>query len=164
MGVRALIVFFSYTGNTRFVALALSSLLRGRFEVEVEEIQPVKRYPYLYWLILSFIPGLCTPIKEPKNDPSGYDVVFLGLPKWTFSCPPFNQYLREVSICGKTVGLFITYGGFDGRRYLRHMRGRLIRYGASVKASLLLKRRLIHRGGVVEYLREFCRRFDARAC
>jgi len=156
--VRVLIAFFSYTGNTRAVAYHLATLLNSReVEVKVEEIKPTKRYPYLYWLILSFIPNLRTPIKQPISDPSGYDLVCLGLPKWTFACPPVNQYLKEVNLKGKAVGLFITYGGFDGRRYLREMVKRLVKKGVKVKATLLLKRSWVKDGKLGEPLHKFCK-------
>jgi len=155
--VKILIVFFSYTGNTRTVAKHLATLLRNRkVEVDIEEIQPTKRYPYFYWLILSFIPNLRTPIKQLRVDPSGYDLVCLGLPKWTLACPPVNQYLEEVNLRGKTVGLFITYGGFDERRYLRQMIKHLTKKGVKVKATLLLKRRCVIDGEIDEPLNKFC--------
>jgi len=155
--VRILIVFFSYTGNTRIVAKHLATLLSNRkVEVDVEEIQPTKHYPYFYWLILSFVPNLRTPIKQPKLDPSGYDLICLGLPKWTLACPPINQYLEEVNLRGKTVGLFVTYGGFDERRYLKQMIKHLIKKGVKVKAALLLKRSWVADDKIGGSLNKFC--------
>ena len=156
--VRVLIAFFSYTGNTRAVAYHLSALLNSReVEVRVEEIKPTKRYPYLFWLLLSFIPNLRTPIKQPTLDPRGYDFICLGLPKWTLACPPVNQYLEVVDLTGKAVGLFITYGGFDERRYLRQMVKRLTKKGVKVKATLLLKRSWIKDSKIGEPLHKFCK-------
>jgi len=155
--VRVLIAFFSYTGNTRVVAHQLATLLNNKkVEVDVEEIQPTKRYPYLYWLLLSFIPNLRTPIKQPTVDPSRYDLVCLGLPKWTLACPPVNQYLEEVNLRGKLVGLFVTYGGFDERRYLKQMIKYLTKKGVKVKATLLLKRSWVKEDKIGEPLRRFC--------
>jgi len=156
--VRVLIAFFSYTGNTRAAAKHLAALMNIReVKVELEEIQPSKRYPYFYWLLLSFIPNLRTPIKKPRVDPSNYDLVCLGLPKWTLSCPPVNQYLKEVNLRGKVVGLFLTYGGFDEKRYLRQIVKQLTRKGVKVKATLLLKRSWIKENKTGEPLRRFCR-------
>jgi len=155
--VRVLIAFFSYTGNTRAVAYQLATLLNNKgVEVDVEGIQPTKRYTYLYWLLLSFIPNLRTPIKQPKLDPSRYDLICLGLPKWTLACPPVNQYLEEVKLKGKALGLFVTYGGFDGRRYLKQTMRQLTKKGAKIKATLLLKRSLVKEDKVEEPLRRFC--------
>jgi flavodoxin len=155
--VKVLIAFFSYTGNTRAVAYQLATLLNSkRVEVDVEEIQPTKRYPYLYWLTLSFIPNLRTHIKQPKLDPSRYDLLCLGLPKWTLACPPINQYLKEVNLEGKALGLFVTYGGFDERRYLKQMMKQLAKKGAKIKATLLLKRSLVKEDKVEAPLRRFC--------
>ena len=155
--VRVLIAFFSYTGNTRAAAEQLAYLLNNKeVDVDVEEIQPNKRYPYIYWLFLSFIPNLRTPIKKPRVDPSGYDLVCLGLPKWTLACPPVNQYLEEVNLTGKAVGLFVTYGGFDERRYLEQMIKRLTNKGVKVKAAVLLKRSWVKEDKIGEPLRRFC--------
>jgi flavodoxin len=155
--LKALIAFFSYTGNTRAVAYRLATLLNSkRVEVDVEEVQPTKRYPYFYWLTLSFIPNLRIRIKQPKLDPSGYDLLCLGLPKWTLACPPINQYLKEVNLEGKALGLFVTYGGFDERRYLKQMMKQLAKKGAKIKATLLLKRSLVKEDKVEAPLRRFC--------
>lgn len=154
--MKVLIAFFSYTGNTRKVAESLARVLKRKADVDLEEIQPTRCYPYFYWLILSFIPRIGVSIKPPKNDPRRYDMIFLGLPKWTFSCPPINQYLREVHLKGKGVGIFITYGGFDERRYLKQMVKHLGKKGATVKATLLLKRDWIKEGKIEEHLRSFC--------
>lgn len=154
--VRVLITFFSYTGNTRVAAQRLAALLRKEAEVDLEEIQPIKRYPYLCWLLLSFIPNLRTTIKQPKVDPRRYDLVCLGVPKWTFTCPPVNQYLEEVDLTGKAVGLFVTYGGFDERRYLKQMVNHLTKKGVKLKATLLLKRSWVKEDKIGEPLRRFC--------
>lgn len=155
--MKVLVAFFSYTGNTRRVAERLAAALREKACVELEEIKPTRHYPYQCWLTLSFIPNLRTPVKPPKRDPTQYDVVCLGLPKWTFSCPPVNQYLKEVNLKGKTMGVFVTYGGFDQRRYMKQIVRQLSRRGAQVKATLLVKRSCIvgEECKVGEYVRRF---------
>jgi hypothetical protein len=156
LAVRSLIAFFSYTGNTRAVARSLSAILKEKMEVDLEEIQSAKPYPYLCWLLLSFIPNLGTPIKRPRVDPSQYDLICLGLPKWTLACPPVNQYLKEANLRRKTVALFVTYGGFDERRYLKQMIRQLAKKGVKLKAALLLKRSLIKENKIGVPLRRFC--------
>jgi len=156
LAVKCLIAFFSYTGNTRIAAKSLAAFLKEKVEVDVEEIKSTKDYPYLCWLLLSFIPNLRTPIKPHKADPSRYDLICLGLPKWTLACPPVNQYLEEVNLEGKAVALFVTYGGFDERRYLKQMIKKLTRKGVKLKAALLLKRSLIKEDKIDVPLRRFC--------
>jgi len=136
-GPSTLVVSFSRTGNTAAVARSVADRLD---DPVAEHIQPTRDRGYRNWLARSFVPGSRVPIHPPEHDPRAFDVVFLGTPKWTLSCPPVNAYLRRVDLEGAVVGLFLTFGGFDEDRYARRFEARLRAAGASVPAALLVKR------------------------
>ena len=86
-----------------------------------------------------------------------YDAVFLGSPKWTLSCPPVNAYLEAADFQGTTVGLFVTFGGFDEERFTQSLADRLRSLGSTVPAKLLVKRDLVDGPQLDEKIDRFVR-------
>ncbi|MFB6085935.1 MAG: flavodoxin family protein [Halodesulfurarchaeum sp.] len=134
---KALVVYYSRTGTTESVAEKIANQLP---DPDVARIRPRRERRYLSWLVRSAIPGSTVAIHPVSADLSAYDAVFLGSPKWTLSCPPVNAYLEDADLQGKTVGLFVTYGGFDEERFTRSLADRLRSRGCAVPATLLVKR------------------------
>ena len=158
---RLLIAYFSYMGNTRRIAQALSERLRKSYDVEIVEIVPTRKRSCLHWLAYSFVPDSETEIENPERELSRYDVVLLGFPKWTFSCPPVNRYIRKLrSLSKPRFYLFMTYGGFDEQRFLNSMTGRLTKMGANIVESLTIKRKQIQNGTYAQSVDSFVRRLQ----
>jgi len=158
---RLLIAYFSYMGNTRRIAQALSERLRKSYDVEIVEIVPTRKRSYLHWLAYSFVPDSETEIENPERELSRYDVVLLGFPKWTFSCPPVNRYIRKLrSLSKPRFYLFMTYGGFDEQRFLNSMTGRLTKMGCNIVESLTIKRKQIQNGTYAQSVDSFVRRLQ----
>ena len=156
---RLLIAYFSYMGNTRRIAQALSERLRKSYDVEIVEIVPTHKRSYLHWLAYSFVPDSEAEIENPETELSRYDVVLLGFPKWTFSCPPVNRYIRKLrSLSKPRFYLFMTYGGFDEQRFLNSMTGRLTKMGCNIVESLTIKRRQIQSGTYAQSVDSFAKR------
>ena len=151
-----LIAYFSWTGNTKTVAEKIKDLLKNKHKVREVKIEPVKDLPYPLWLILSFIPESRVKIALTGEigDP---DCLFLGTPKWTFSCPPVNSFLDMLEWRGD-VYLFITCGGFDEVRYANSLRNKIENLGLKVKDVLIIKRKLIQEGRYGEIVSDFLKR------
>ncbi len=151
--MRIAIAYFSWTGNTENVAREIIHVLRKRHEILEARIKPLRDLPYLLWLILSFIPESKVKIEDCSIDDP--DVLFLGTPKWTFSCPPVNTFLESVKWRGD-VYLFITCGGFDEKRYARNLENKLKKLGFNHGDTLIIKRRFIrddrHRKPISDFL------------
>lgn len=161
---RILVAYFSYTGNTRIVGEALSENLQRSFDVNTVEIVPKRNRSYLHWLMYSFVPGSEVEIKNPEEELSGYDAVVLGFPKWTFSCPPLNRFIRKLkSTSGQTFFLFMTCGGFDEQRFLRSVTAKLVRSGCNVVGSLAVKRKQVQEGMYGTAVDSFARLVSERA-
>ena len=134
------LIYFSWTGNTRKVFEFLQDELERRgFVTNLKEIKPKRDYPYAFWLIFSFIPNLAVEINSVEISSK---VIFLGMPKWTFNCPPITAFLKKADLRGKTVFLVITYGGFDEKRYAKSMAEKIKKSGF-VPKILLIKRKKI---------------------
>jgi flavodoxin len=141
---RLVVAYFSYTGNTKRIAQALAERLQNFCDVETVEIVPTRRRCYLHWLAYSFVPDSETDIENPEMDLSHYDVVLVGFPKWTFSCPPLNRFIRRLRSLNKPkFYLFMTCGGFDDQRFLDNLTHKLVSIGCNIVGSLTIKRKQI---------------------
>jgi len=156
---RALVVYFSWTGNTRQVAESIADVLQRQMKVTVEEIKPLRERTYLEWLALSCIPNSRVKILLPAPNPWDYDVVFLGTPKWTLSCPPVNEYLHSITgIQGKNLMAFLTYGGFDEVRYARGVIAEIRRKGMKPGETLMVSRGEVMTRSYLPKVESFCSR------
>jgi hypothetical protein len=141
---RLLVAYFSYSGNTRRIAQALTERLRNFCHVEIVEVVPTRKRSYLHWLAYSFVPDSEVEIENPEMELSCYDVVLLGFPKWTFSCPPLNRFIRKLRCHNKPrLYLFMTSGGFDEQRFLDSITHKLIKTGYNIVGSLAIRRKQI---------------------
>lgn len=109
--MKTLLVYYSWTGNTRKLAQKITSKLK----CDVEEIyEKGKRKGKLNYVIGGFeaMFGMKSRIEKPKRNPSEYDMVLLGGPVWAGRITPaLRSYLSEVEI--KRYGLFLSMGGKD---------------------------------------------------
>jgi flavodoxin len=144
------VCYFSWRGTSKKVAEQIVRSL-SNYQVRLIEIKPLRDYPYIIWLILSFIPGL--DVKSTFDEPKSR-VIFLCLPKWTFNCLPITYFLKKVDLSGKIIFLAITYGGFDEKRYAASLARKIERRGGKVRNVLLVKRRNLekHPGDVLEII------------
>jgi len=143
---RILVAYYSYTGNTKRIAQALAERLRNSCDVEIMEIVPTRRRCYLHWLAYSFVADSEVEIENPEVELSQYDVVLLGFPKWTISCPPLNRFIRRLGSLDKPrFFLFMTCGGFDEQRFLDSLTRKLTKIGCNIAGSLTIERKQIQR-------------------
>lgn len=147
------ILYYSRTGNTHAVARSVWEHLE---RPTIERIEPVDQRRYPNWLARSFIPGSTVPIEPVSVDVQDYDVVLLGTPKWTFSCPPVTRFLEKTDFSGVTLGLFVTFGGFDYARYAQRLVERLREAGGQVAATLWAKRDRVGQTETSEAVETFC--------
>jgi len=147
--MKADIVFFSRTGNTRVVVEEIFQALVKSSNVNFIEIKAKTNYPYFIWLLLSFLPNF--GVKIVCNDVTvTSDLVFICFPKWTINCPPVTAFLRQVNLTEKMVYLVITYGGFDEKRYAEAYKEKIKKLCKEVKGVLLVKRSEIKKGNLGE--------------
>ena len=110
---KMLIVFYSHTGNAKFVSEQIQAITGA----DVFELLPVNPYPEEVNATIE----RARQERESGNLPSlvgkidnfaDYDVIFLGSPNWfgTLSLPVLS-FLDSYDLSGKTVVPFITFGG-----------------------------------------------------
>ena len=112
-GGKALVAFFSWSGNTRTIATELASQLG----VEATELVCADPYSADYNTCLDEAqrdqsiqarPALATTIQDMEQ----YGTVYLGYPNWWASIPmPIATFLESYDFAGKTIRPFCSNGG-----------------------------------------------------
>jgi flavodoxin len=107
--MKTLIVYYSRTGNTRFVA----KIIGNQLGADIEEIVDLKnRDGNVGWMsgLGDVFGNRQTKIAPTKKTPQNYDLVVVGTPDWAWSpAPAISTYLSGCDFSGKKVALFFTY-------------------------------------------------------
>lgn len=108
----ALVVYFSWSGNTEDVAQEI----QNQTGADLFEIVPAEPYTDDYNELLDVAQeeqsSDARPAIADRVDLSGYDTVFLGFPNWWGDMPMIlYTFLDEYDLSGKTVAPFNTSGG-----------------------------------------------------
>ena len=116
MSKKCMVVYFSWSGNTRFAATTIAKMV-GAATFEIKAVTPYnsdfgkccdEAKPECYGKKLR-------PIKAIVGlDLAKYDIVFVGSPNWWGTlAPPVRTWLMQnaAALKGKTVCLFQTHGG-----------------------------------------------------
>ena len=110
---KVLIVYYSYSGNTREIANQIKSASGG----DIFEIIPASPYPSEYRAVVDqakkeINAGFKPEIKGKVDKIRDYDVIFIGSPNWWSTiAPPVLSFLCSHDLSGKTVVPFFTHGG-----------------------------------------------------
>jgi flavodoxin len=109
---KVLVLYYSQTSNTRAVAEQIADALKA----DIEEIIAVNPYDGDFRATIDRClqeqkDGILPEIEPLKVDVAAYDVIFLGYPVWfgTYA-PPVAKWLSEVSLAGKKIVPFCTFG------------------------------------------------------
>jgi len=112
--MKALIVYYSRTGNTEKIAKEIS----GNLKVDIDEIiDMTNRKGIIGWLRggRDAMKNILTEIKNKKN-PLRYDLVIIGTPIWAGTlCPAVRTYLSKNKF--KKIAFFCTFGGNPGKSF-----------------------------------------------
>ena len=109
--MKALVVYYTRTGNTKFVAETVATELAADTE---EVIDMRKRQGTLGWLTAGrdAMGEKETEIAPTKRTPTDYDLVIVGQPVWAGNpTPAIRTYLKKNDFLGKKVALFFTDAG-----------------------------------------------------
>jgi flavodoxin len=115
--MRAIIIYYSYSGHAEKVARYITEALKKKGEVDSQRLKPVTE--------ITTFSGQCRAAFMRKRaelagkvlfDMSGYDTIVIGCPVWAFAPPPaINAFLDNIrSVSGKKVMIFITSGSGAG--------------------------------------------------
>lgn len=131
--MRSVIIYYSYSGNTKKVAATLCEYLRQKGEVDIVELKAIDESNSFLGQCRRAFTRQRAKIDAVNFDLSGYGLICLGSPVWAFApAPAMNTFLDQAQqIQDKEIILFTTYGsGTGNRRCLNYMQQILAGKGA----------------------------------
>ena len=106
--MKSLVVFYSRTGNAKFVAQTVAAEMGS----DIEEIVDMKsREGKLGWMSAGkdAMQGKETQIAPTTKVPADYDLIIVGTPVWAWRpSAAIKTYLSKNDLSGKKVALFFT--------------------------------------------------------
>ena len=114
-----LIVYFSYTGNTKMIA----EKIKEKLNCDILEIKTVIPYSSDYDTVVNDeqngeASNHLPEIQEINVDLNKYDEIILGTPVWWYrSAPAIRTFLTKNNLKGKTIKPFATNAGWLGRTF-----------------------------------------------
>lgn len=116
--MKAIIIYFSLEGNTKFVAEKINKQTDAR----ILRLNPLKDYPTgkvskFFWGGKSVVFGDKPKLESYHFDKEDYDVIIIGTPIWAGSyTPPIKTFLSENDLSGKKIALFVCQQGNDASK------------------------------------------------
>lgn len=117
--MRKLIVYFSYTNNTRKIA----NRIKNQLNCDILEIKTVIPYSKDYQSVVndeqnSEASNHLPEIQNINVDIDNYDEIILGTPVWWYRpAPAIRTFLKQNDLSGKTIKPFATNAGWLGRTF-----------------------------------------------
>jgi len=114
---KMLIIYYSLTGNTKYIAEQVRKKTGG----DVFEIETVKTYPAEYSALTEeakreLQTGDLPALKKNPPDMSSYDLILVGSPVWWYTVStPVMSFFRQAGFAGKKVSAFCTHEGGIGK-------------------------------------------------
>jgi flavodoxin len=120
--MRSLVVFYSRTGNTRFMAEKVAAELSA----DTEEVVDLKnRRGWLGFIRAGYdaTRGNVTKIQKTQKSSWDYDLIVVGTPVWNSRLTPaIRTYLKENDLSQKRIALFSTNEGRGSEKTLAMMK------------------------------------------
>lgn len=117
---KKLIVYFSYSNNTRKIAYKIKDYLN----CDILEIKTVTPYSNDYNTVVndehnSEASNYLPEIEKINVDLNMYDTIILGTPVWWYRpVPAIRTFLTQYDLSGKTIIPFATNAGWLGRTFI----------------------------------------------
>jgi len=131
--MKAIIIYYSYSGNTQKVADFLTNYLQGQYEVRVLRLEAQDESSSFFIQAARALVHKKAKVSSIEPDLYNYDLICLGTPVWAFApAPAMNTYLYRCSgLLGRSVVIFTTYGsGVGVQRCCNYMQKILSTKGA----------------------------------
>ncbi|MFH1084150.1 MAG: flavodoxin [Chloroflexota bacterium] len=120
--LRALVVYYSFEGNTRHIAQAIAAELGA----DLLELRPVRDVPTRGFIKYAWggslvVMGRKPPLEPFAVDTDDYDLLFIGTPVWAFTyAPALRSFFAQVALRGREFALYCCHEGGPGKT-LAHM-------------------------------------------
>ncbi|MFH0732818.1 MAG: flavodoxin [Candidatus Omnitrophota bacterium] len=114
--MKALIAYYSYTGNTQKIAKALEDILSVKCEVATWRLEPTDESVNFFAQCVRAFRRKRASLPDEGVNITDYDVICVGTPVWAFApAPAVNTFLDKLGgLDGKDAICFTTYGSGTG--------------------------------------------------
>lgn len=113
-----LIVYFSYTGNTKMI----SNMIK-KINCDMVELKPIKPYSTNYQEVVddeqnSGANNIIPEMQKVDVNLSKYDKIIIGTPTWWYRpAPVVRAFLKNYDLSGKVIIPFSTNAGWLGKTF-----------------------------------------------
>ncbi len=115
--MKALVVFYSKTGNTKEIAVNISEVLNCDIE-EIFDAKPKGFFKSAFESLFKIMPK----IKQTEINPKNYDMVIIGTPVWAGNmASPVRTYLFQNNEKINNAAFFCTMKGNDDKKVFLEM-------------------------------------------
>lgn len=117
--MKKLVVYCSYTGNTRKIA----SIIKDKLNCDVLELEPLTPFSEDYDEVVdeyqnNSIDNKEVAIKDINVDLNNYDEIIIGTPVWWYTISPVVvTFLKKYDLSGKKIYPFATNAGWLGKTF-----------------------------------------------
>ena len=121
--MKALVVYYSRSGNTKAVAQLIAGAASGDLEelIEIGE----NRKGFLGWIRAgrAGMTKQASRIEPLKASPADYDIIYVGSPVWGWNlAPAVRSYLSQTDFGTTPIALFCTMSGSGQEKTFTSMR------------------------------------------
>lgn len=117
--MRRLLVYYSYTGNTKLIA----NKIKEKLNCDLLELEPTIPFSSDYDVVVdeyrnNSIENKDVNIKKINLNLDDYDEIILGTPVWWYTvCPVITSFLKKYDLSGKTIYPYATNAGWLGHTF-----------------------------------------------
>lgn len=116
--MKKLIIFYSYTGNTKKIA----NIIKEKLNCDILELEPLKPFSTNYDEVVNEYQNNSinkeVEIKDIKIDLDNYDEFIIGTPVWWYTISPIiTKFLKKYKLENKIIYPFATNAGWLGHTF-----------------------------------------------
>ena len=118
--MKRLVIYYSYTGNTKKLAL----MIKDKLNCDILELEPEVPFSNDYDEVVSeyqnnSINNKVVEIKDINLNISEYDEIIIGTPVWWYTmCPVITTFLKQYDLTNKTIYPYATNAGWLGHTFV----------------------------------------------
>src|SRR4030042_413579 len=120
--MRSIVIFYSRSGNTKFVAEEIATILGSEIRPLIDKKKRSGMWGY-FWSGFDALVQNKTTLEKFDLNLANYDLIFLGTPNWAANLPPaIRTFLKQTDLTNKKLVLFCTQDGMGAGRVFNNIR------------------------------------------
>ena len=117
--MKALVVYYSFEGNTRFIAEAIAQEIQADIlELKVKNDIKTKGFMKFFWGGKQVLQKQTPELLPLAKDPSEYKLILVGTPVWAFTfAPALRTFFKDIKLKDKKIALFCIHEGSPSKTF-----------------------------------------------